>query len=96
VTRVEIQPGAVLERPHHDDVRYSLWVPVSRKTEDHHRLVETPWQPLRALFTEKGTPRGFQNVGDTPAAVLEIFVKDGASAAKIQALGVTPGALAKP
>ena len=57
---------------------------------------KTPWQPLRALFTEKGTPRGFQNVGDTPAAVLEIFVKDGASAAKIQALGVTPGALAKP
>ena len=55
-----------------------------------------PWQPLRAFFIEKGTPHGFRSVGDTPAAVLEIFVKDGVSAAKIQALGVTPGALAKP
>jgi hypothetical protein len=44
----------------------------------------------------RGAPHGFQNVGDTPAAALEIFVKDGASAAKIQARGVTPGALAKP
>ena len=50
----------------------------------------------QAFFIEKGTPHGFRSVGDTPAAVLEIFVKDGVSAAKIQALGVTPGALAKP
>ena len=67
-----------------------------RKTEDHHRLVETRGSRFGAFFIEKGTPRGFRNVGDTPAAVLEIFVKDGASAAKIRALGVTPGALAKP
>jgi mannose-6-phosphate isomerase-like protein (cupin superfamily) len=50
----------------------------------------------QAFFIEKGAPHGFPNVGDTPAAALEILVKDGASAAKIQALGVTPGALAKP
>ena len=31
----------------------------------------------QAFFIEKGTPHGFRNVGDTPAAVLEIFVKDG-------------------
>jgi hypothetical protein len=47
----------------------------------------------QAFFIEKGTPHGFRNVGDTPAAVLEIFVKDGTSAAKIQAVSVTPGAL---
>ena len=50
----------------------------------------------QVFFIEKGTPHGFRNIGDTPAAVLEIFVKDGASAAKIQAVSVTPGALAKP
>jgi len=81
----------------HDDVRYHLWVPASRKlkiTIGSSKPVAAP--AGQAFFIEKGTPHGFRSVGDTPAAVLEIFVKDGVSAAKIQALGVTPGALAKP
>ena len=84
------------QRPH-DDVRYRLWVPVSGKlkiTIGSSKSVAAA--AGQAFFIEKGTPHGFRSVGDTPAAVLEIFVKDGVSAAKIQALGVTPGALAKP
>lgn len=97
VARVEIQPGAVRSVHTHDDVRYHLWVPVSGKLE----ITIGSSKPAaaasgQAFFIGKGAPHGFQNVGDTPAAALEIFVKDGASAAKIQALGVTPGALAKP
>jgi quercetin dioxygenase-like cupin family protein len=97
VARVEIQPGAVRSVHTHDDVRYHLWVPVSGKLEITIGSSK-PAAPAsgQAFFIEKGAPHGFQNVGDTPAAALEIFVKDGASAAKIQALGVTPGALAKP
>jgi len=49
----------------------------------------------QAFFMKKGTPHGFRNVGTTPAAVLEIFVKDGASAADLQDLGVALAALAK-
>ena len=97
VTRVEIQPGAVRSVHTHDDVRYHLWVPVSGKLE----ITIGSSKPAaaasgQAFFIEKGTPHGFRNVGDTPAAVLEIFVKDGASAANIQALGVTLAAFAKP
>ena len=96
-TRVEIQPGAVRSVHTHDDVRYHLWAPVPGK----RKITIGSSQPVtasagQAFFTEKGTPHGFRNVGDTPAAVLEIFVKDGASAATIQALGVKLAALAKP
>jgi len=97
VVQVEIQPGAVGSVHTHEDVRSHLWAPVSGKLE----VTIGSSKPVaaaagQAFFIEKGTPHGFRSVGDTPAAVLEIFVKDGVSAAKIQALGVTPGALAKP
>jgi hypothetical protein len=55
------------------------------KLEITFRLVETRGSRFgTGVFHREGTPHGFRNVGDT-AAVLEIFVKDGASAAKIQA-----------
>ena len=97
MVQVEIQPGAVGSVHTHEDVRSHLWAPVSGNLE----ITIGSSKPVaavsgQAFFIEKGTPHGFRSVGDTPAAVLEIFVKDGVSAAKIQALGVTPGALAKP
>jgi hypothetical protein len=30
---------------------------------------------------EKGTQRGFRNIGTTPAMVMEVFVKEGAATA---------------
>ena len=97
VTRVEIQPGAVRSVHTHDDVRFHLWVPISGKLE----LTIGSAKPVeaasgQAFFLQKGTPHGFKNVGSTPAAVMEIFVKDGASAAEVNALGVALAALAKP
>jgi hypothetical protein len=31
---------------------------------------------------EKGTQRGFRNIGTTPAMVMEVFVKEGAATTK--------------
>jgi quercetin dioxygenase-like cupin family protein len=49
----------------------------------------------QAFFFEKGTPHGFKNVGSEPAAIIGVFVKDGASAAAVQSLGVALAAFAK-
>ena len=97
VTRVEIQPGAVRSVHTHDDVRFHLWIPISGKLE----LTTGSAKPVeatsgQAFFFQKGTPHGFKNVGNTSAAIIEVFVKDGASAAEVKALGVALAALAKP
>lgn len=82
VTRVELQPGAVRSVHTHDDVRFHLFIPIQGKLE----LTIGSAKPVEALpgqvfFMEKGTPHGFRNAGTTPAAVMEVFVKDpGASA----------------
>ncbi|HEY7390895.1 MAG TPA: cupin domain-containing protein [Bryobacteraceae bacterium] len=96
VSRVEIQPGAVRSVHTHDDVRFHLWIPISGKLE----LTIGSAKPVeatsgQAFFFERGTPHGFKNVGDTPAAVIEVFVKDAPSAAEVQSLGVALAALAK-
>jgi quercetin dioxygenase-like cupin family protein len=96
VSRVEIQPGAVRSVHTHDDVRFHLWIPVSGKLE----LTIGSAKPVeatsgQAFFLERGTPHGFKNVGSTPAAVIEVFVKDVPSAAEVKSLGVALAALAK-
>jgi quercetin dioxygenase-like cupin family protein len=96
VTRVEIQPGGVRTAHTHDDVRFHLWIPVSGKLE----LTIGSAKPVaaasgQAFFMQKGTPHGFKNVGNTTAAVMEIFVLQGASAAEAEALGVALAAAAQ-
>ena len=96
VSRVEIQPGAVRSVHTHDDVRFHLWIPISGKLEvtiGSAKPVEAA--SGQAFFLERGTPHGFKNVGSTPAAVIEVFVKDAPSAAEVQSLGVALAALAK-
>jgi quercetin dioxygenase-like cupin family protein len=97
VTRVEVQPGAVRSVHTHDDVSYHLWIPVSGKLE----ITIGSAKPVeaasgQAFFMKKGTPHGFKNVGSTPAAVLEIFVKGSVSTAELKDLGIALAALAKP
>jgi quercetin dioxygenase-like cupin family protein len=90
VSRVELQPGAVRRVHVHDDVEYHVWAPVSGSLEitigsDAPKAAA----PGQAFFMKKGTPHGFRNVGNTPAAVFEIFVKKStttASAAEAQAI----------
>jgi quercetin dioxygenase-like cupin family protein len=96
VSRVEIQPGAVRSVHTHDDVRFHLWIPISGKLE----LTIGSAKPVeaasgQAFFFERGTPHGFKNVGSTPAAIIEVFVKDVPSAAELQSLGVALAASAK-
>jgi quercetin dioxygenase-like cupin family protein len=96
VTRVEIQPGGVRSIHTHDDVRFHLWIPVSGKLE----LTIGSAKPVEAVsgqafFLAKGTQHGFKNVGNTTAAVIEVFVKDAASAAEVQSFGLALAALAK-
>jgi quercetin dioxygenase-like cupin family protein len=79
VTRVELAPGAVRSVHQHDDVRFHLFIPISGKIEltiGSAKPVEAV--PGQAYFMEKGTPHGFRNLGSSPAAVMEVFVKDDA------------------
>ena len=42
-------------------------------------------KPGQAFFFKRGTPHGFRNVGATAGAVMEIFVKQSAPAADLNA-----------
>ena len=78
VSRVEIQPGATRRVHAHNDVPFHLWVPMTGTLEltigSEPPVAAAPGQ---AFFLKRGTLHGFRNVGTTPAAVLEVFVKDG-------------------
>jgi quercetin dioxygenase-like cupin family protein len=81
VSRIEIQPGATRRVHTHDDVEYHLWIPI----EGHLQLTIGSDAPIaaasgQAFFFKRGTPHGFKNIGTTPAAVFEIFVKQTAVA----------------
>ena len=83
VTRVELQPGAVRSVHQHDDVRFHLFIPITGKIEltiGSAKPVETT--PGQAYFMQRGTPHGFRNLGSTPAAVMEVFVKGDAATAQ--------------
>lgn len=76
VSRVELQPGATRRVHTHDDVEYHLWVPI----EGQLQLTIDGDAPVaatagQAFFMRRGTRHGFTNVGTTPAAVFEIFIK---------------------
>ena len=95
VTRVEVQPGASRRVHTHDDVVYHLWVPI----EGRLQLTIGSDAPVaaasgQAFFMKRGTPHGFTNVGTTPAAVLEIFVKQTTTAAGLDPLGAVATELA--
>lgn len=76
VSRVELQPGAVRSVHAHDDVEYHVWVPLEGRLEI---TIEpgsaTVAEAGQAFFLTRGTRHGFRNLGATPAAVMEIFVK---------------------
>lgn len=75
-SRVEIQPGAVRSVHAHNDVVYHLWIPLEGRLEitieSDSPTVATLGQ---AFFLQRGTQHGFRNIGTTPAAVMEVFVK---------------------
>lgn len=107
VSRVELQPGAIRRVHAHDDVEYHVWAPVTGALEiTIARGTPQAAAPGQAFFMKRGTPHGFRNTGQTPAAVFEIFVKhstttaalDGPApelAAWLTALGIRPTDLVK-
>jgi quercetin dioxygenase-like cupin family protein len=76
VSRIELQGGAVRAVHAHDDVEYHVWVPLEGRLEitiePGTPVVATPGQ---AFFMTRGTRHGFRNLESSPAAVMEIFVK---------------------
>ena len=82
VSRIQMQAGATRRVHQHDDVEYHLWIPIDGKLE----LTIGSAAPVaatagQAFFFKRGTPHGFKNVGTSPAAVFEIFVKQTTAAA---------------
>ena len=80
-------PGAVRSVHTHDDVKFHVWLALTGKLEvtiGSGKAVQAA--EGQAFFMQKGTQHGFRNVGTTPAAVMEIFVKEGASKAGVDAL----------
>lgn len=82
VSRVELQVGATRRVHAHDDVEYHLWIPIEGSLEITVRSdAPVAAKAGQAFFMTRGTPHGFKNVGTTPAAVFEIFVKQATAAA---------------
>jgi quercetin dioxygenase-like cupin family protein len=87
-TRVEIKAGATRAVHQHDDVKFHLFIPLTGKlqlTVGSDKPVDAPVG--EAFYIKGGTPHGFRNLGSTQATVMEIFVKDGAATASLDALG---------
>ena len=96
-TRVEIKPMGIRTVHQHDDVKFHLFIPLTGKlqlTIASDKPVEAPVG--QAFYIKGGTPHGFRNLGSTPAMAMEIFVKDGASAAGLDSLGALVAALQTP
>ena len=95
--RVELKPMANRAIHQHDDVKFHLFIPVMGRlqiTIGSDKPVDAP--AGQAFYIKGGTPHGFRNLGSTPGAVMEIFVKDGASTASLDALGALVAALQNP
>ena len=93
-TRVEIKPMTTRAVHQHDDVKFHLFIPLTGTLQlnvGSEKPVDAPVG--QAFYIKRGTPHGFRNLGSTPASAMEIFVKDGASTASLDALGGLVAAL---
>jgi quercetin dioxygenase-like cupin family protein len=87
VSRVELQGGAVRAVHAHDDVEYHVWVPLEGRLEiTIESGSPTVAEAGQAFFLTRGTSHGFRNLGATPAAVMEIFVKQSVVGASTDAI----------
>ena len=78
----------------HDDVKFHLFIPVTgtlQITIGSDKPVDAP--PGQAFYIKGGTPHGFRNLGSTPGMAIEIFVKNSASTASLDAVGALAAAL---
>jgi quercetin dioxygenase-like cupin family protein len=76
VTRVELEPGAVRSIHAHTDVLYHLWIPLGDNLRLTTGTTVVDAKLGEAYFMANGTAHGFANVGRSPSAAMEVFVKD--------------------
>ena len=87
VSRVELGPNAVRAVHAHDDVEYHVWVPLEGRLEiTIESGSPTVAEAGQAFFMTRGTMHGFRNLEATPAAVMEIFVKQSNVGASLYAM----------
>jgi len=87
VLRVELKPMANRAIHQHDDVKFHLFIPLEGKlqiTIGSDKPVDAPVG--QAFYIKGGTPHGFRNLGSTPGMAIEVFVKNGAPSASLNAL----------
>ena len=92
--RVELKPLANRAIHQHDDVKFHLFIPVTgtlQITIGSDKPVDAP--AGQAFYIKGGTPHGFRNLGSTPGTAIEIFVKNGASTASLDAVGALAASL---
>ena len=96
-TRVEIKAGTIRAVHQHDDVKFHLFIPLMGTLQlaiGSDKPVDAPIG--QAFYIKGGTPHGFRNLGSTPGAAMEIFVKDGASTASLDAVSTLAAGLRTP
>jgi hypothetical protein len=76
VLRVVVEPGGTRVMHAHNDVKFHMFVPISAQMtlnlEGAPSVTVPPWQPY---YMKGGTQHGFQNGGQAPVDIMEIFVK---------------------
>lgn len=94
VSRIEMQPGSARRVHTHDDVIYHLWIPIEGSLQITIGT-NTPVAAAsgQAFFMTRGTSHGFKNIGTTPGAALEIFIKQ-TTTAGLDPLAAIAGELA--
>lgn len=96
VSRVEIQAGATRRVHTHEDVVYHLWIHIQGNLQlTIGADAPTAVSVGQAFFIKRSTPHGFKNIGTTPAAVFEIFIKQTTTAGGPEALDLLTQVLAK-
>jgi quercetin dioxygenase-like cupin family protein len=80
VLRVEVAPGALRSQHAHEDVRFHVFVPLSGTVDLIVGTQTSKIAPGQSHYFESGTMHGWKNPGHEPAAIMEVFVKEGCDA----------------
>ena len=76
VLRVVVEPGGQRIIHAHDDVNFHLFAPISGTMQlDLDGEPSMDIQPWHPYYLDGGTRHGFQNTGDVPVEIMEIFVR---------------------
>lgn len=75
VSRLSAEPGAVRRVHAHDDVVFLVFLVASGAVRLQVAGESVELRAGEVRYIERGVPHGFENTGEEPAVVLEVFVK---------------------